>query len=181
MYRRTDFFYEMAPGENMGFFPGQAEAIVYNYFRKYQALHHKERVPERNIDPKEIEEYLKKQKEAKDQKLNQNNIPEIKPEKEKNIEISENFEKKVPIDGIEEIKLTEKKIDEIIIKPDSNEIKSDISLNTVSHSNQKIKNVDTSISTFNGDQCDKYNWSQGVMDVTIQIYLPEGINKRMVK
>lgn len=28
MYRRTDFFYEMAPGENMGFFPGQAEAIV---------------------------------------------------------------------------------------------------------------------------------------------------------
>jgi hypothetical protein len=181
MYRRTDFFYEMAPGENMGFFPGQAEAIVYNYFRKYQALHHKERVPKRNIDPKEIEEYLKKQKEAKDQKLNQNNIPEIKPEKEKNIEISENFEKKVPIDGIEEIKLTEKKIDEIIIKPDSNEIKSDISLNTVSQSNQKIKNVDTSISTFNGDQCEKYNWSQGVMDVTIQIYLPEGINKRMVK
>lgn len=181
MYRRTDFFYEMAPGENMGFFPGQAEAIVYNYFRKYQALHHKERVPKRNIDPKEIEEYLKKQKEAKDQKLNQNNIPEIKPEKEKNIEISENFEKKVPIDGIEEIKLKEKKIDEIIIKPDSNEIKSDISLNTVSQSNQKIKNVDTSISTFNGDQCEKYNWSQGVMDVTIQIYLPEGINKRMVK
>jgi len=181
MYRRTDFFYEMAPGENMGFFPGQAEAIVYNYFRKYQALHHKERVPKRNIDPKEIEEYLKKQNEAKDQKLNQNNIPEIKPEKEKNIEISENFEKKVPIDGIEEIKLTEKKIDEIIIKPDSNEIKSDISLNTVSQSNQKIKNVDTSISTFNGDQCEKYNWSQGVMDVTIQIYLPEGINKRMVK
>ena len=87
----------------------------------------------------------------------------------------------MPIDGIEEIKLTEKKIDEIIIKPDSNEIKSDISLNTVSQSNQKIKNVDTSISTFNGDQCEKYNWSQGVMDVTIQIYLPEGINKRMVK
>jgi len=28
MYRKTDFFYEMAPGENMGFFPGQAEALV---------------------------------------------------------------------------------------------------------------------------------------------------------
>jgi hypothetical protein len=28
MYRRTDFFYEMAPGENMGFFPGQNEALV---------------------------------------------------------------------------------------------------------------------------------------------------------
>jgi len=28
LYRRTDFFYEMAPGENMGFFPGQNQAIV---------------------------------------------------------------------------------------------------------------------------------------------------------
>ena len=36
LYRRTDFFYEMAPGENMGFFPTQAEAIVCGYFRKYQ-------------------------------------------------------------------------------------------------------------------------------------------------
>ena len=30
LYRRTDFFYEMAPGENMGFFPGQAEGLVSN-------------------------------------------------------------------------------------------------------------------------------------------------------
>lgn len=28
LYRRTDFFYEMAPNENRGFFPGQAEALV---------------------------------------------------------------------------------------------------------------------------------------------------------
>jgi len=28
LYSRTDFYYEMAPGENMGFFPGQAEALV---------------------------------------------------------------------------------------------------------------------------------------------------------
>ena len=54
LYRRTDFFYEMAPGENMGFFPTQAEAIVCGYFRKYQQLHYKERVPKRNIDPKVI-------------------------------------------------------------------------------------------------------------------------------
>ena len=59
LYRRTDFFYEMAPGENMGFFPSQAEAIVCGYFRKYQQLHYKERVPKRNIDPKVIEEYMK--------------------------------------------------------------------------------------------------------------------------
>ena len=59
LYRRTDFFYEMAPGENMGFFPTQAEAIVCGYFRKYQQLHYKERVPKRNIDPKVIEEYMR--------------------------------------------------------------------------------------------------------------------------
>ena len=63
LYRRTDFFYEMAPGENMGFFPSQAEAIVCGFFKKYQALHYKERVPKRDIDPKIIEEYLKKNKE----------------------------------------------------------------------------------------------------------------------
>jgi len=28
LYKRTDFFYEMAPGENMGFFPSQAESLV---------------------------------------------------------------------------------------------------------------------------------------------------------
>jgi hypothetical protein len=176
MYRRTDFFYEMAPGENMGFFPGQAEAIVYNYFRKYQAIHHKERVPKRNIDPKEIEDYLKKQKEAKDQKSNQNKISEI-PDKDNKIEINEN---KMPIKVNEEINLTQTKLEEIKIKPDSNEVKSNLSTNTISQSKQSNKNVDTSISTFNGDQCEKYNWSQGVMDVTIQIYLPEGTNKRMV-
>ena len=65
LYRRTDFFYEMAPGENMGFFPTQAEAIVCGYFRKYQQLHYKERVPKRNIDPKIIQEYLEKQKKRK--------------------------------------------------------------------------------------------------------------------
>ena len=74
LYRRTDFFYEMAPGENMGFFPTQAEAIVCGYFRKYQQLHYKERVPKRNKDHKEIEEYMKtkekKNKEKKEKKLN---------------------------------------------------------------------------------------------------------------
>ena len=66
LYRRTDFFYEMAPGENMGFFPTQAEAIVCGYFRKYQQLHYKERVPKRNIDPKVIDEYLKQKKDKKE-------------------------------------------------------------------------------------------------------------------
>ena len=62
MYRRTDFFYEMAVGENMGFFPGQNESIIYNFFRKYQNLHYKERVPKRDIDKKEVDEFMKTQK-----------------------------------------------------------------------------------------------------------------------
>lgn len=28
LYRRTDFFYEMMPGEKMGFLPGEAERMV---------------------------------------------------------------------------------------------------------------------------------------------------------
>ena len=44
LYRRTDFFYEMVPGENMGFFPGQAQTMINGYFKKYQELHYKEKV-----------------------------------------------------------------------------------------------------------------------------------------
>jgi len=83
MYKRTDFFYEMAPGENMGFFPGNAEAIVYSYFRKYQNIHFKERVPKRNIDMKEVEEHIKKQKEGKtDTKKQENEISNTEIKKE---------------------------------------------------------------------------------------------------
>jgi len=63
------FFYEMAPGENSGFFPGQSEAIVFNFYKKYQNIHFKERVPKRNIDPKEIEEFMQKQKEIRDKNI----------------------------------------------------------------------------------------------------------------
>ena len=36
------------------------------------------------------------------------------------------------------------------------------------------------ISTYNGDETDKYNWSQGVFDVTVQIPLPEGTKANML-
>jgi hypothetical protein len=167
MYRRTDFMYEMAPGENMGFFPGQAEAIVYNYFRKYQNLHFKERVPKRNIDPKEVEEYLKKQKENKES---------AKPQKQ----IDQNESSKIEINPpeISSVKPSEKQLSS------SEPSKLETKINTISSpeikTDQKSSKVDTSISTYNGDSCDNYNWSQGVMDVTIQINLPPGTNKKMV-
>ena len=106
LYRRTDFFYEMAPGENMGFFPSQAEAIVCGYFRKYQQLHYKERVPKRNIDPKIIEEYMKskenKNKEKKEviDKINK----ESKEQKEKIETQKKEAQKEEPKKIVEEIK-----------------------------------------------------------------------------
>jgi TFIIF-interacting CTD phosphatase-like protein len=44
-----------------------------------------------------------------------------------------------------------------------------------------VENKPTSISTYNGDKCDDYNWSQGVGDVTIQFTLKEKINKKNVE
>ena len=34
------------------------------------------------------------------------------------------------------------------------------------------------ISTYNGDKTDKYNWSQSVTDVIVQIPVPEGTKPR---
>ena len=106
LYRRTDFFYEMAPGENMGFFPTQAEAIVCGYFRKYQQLHYKERVPKRNIDPKVIEEYMKsKENKNKEKKevIDKINKESKEKKEEKNEQKKEEPKKK------EETKKEEKK------------------------------------------------------------------------
>ena len=36
MYRRTDFYYEMNPGDKMGFAPGVAKQMVCNFFDQYQ-------------------------------------------------------------------------------------------------------------------------------------------------
>ena len=43
-----------------------------------------------------------------------------------------------------------------------------------------IENKPMNISTYNGDSCDNYNWSQGVNDVTIQFKLPHPISKKMI-
>ena len=173
LYRRTDFFYEMAPGENMGFFPTQAEAIVCGYFRKYQQLHYKERVPKRNIDPKLIEDYMKsKEKEKQDKKeviskINNQSKAEKKKEEEKKAEKKEEIPKKP-----KETKKNEA----------NNKIESSNPLNMKREELKgPVENKPTSISTYNGDKCDDYNWSQGVGDVTIQFSLKQKINKKMLK
>jgi hypothetical protein len=54
MFRRTDFYYECEPNDNMGFPPGVAEMMVLNIFRKYQAEQYKKH------PKKSSEEYQKK-------------------------------------------------------------------------------------------------------------------------
>ena len=169
----------MAPGENMGFFPTQAEAIVCGYFRKYQQLHYKERVPKRNIDPKIIEEYMKSREKEKEEKkeviekINKQSKSEDKKEEPKKQEIKD--EKKVEVsNNVSQIKQDN--------KPETNKIESSNPLNKKKEEIKgPVENKPTSISTYNGDQCDDYNWSQGVGDVTIQFTLKQKINKKMLK
>ena len=62
LQRRTDFYYEAEPGDNMGFPPGIAESMTYSYFKKYQEVHQK-RFPPKPETKKRWEEYEKQQKE----------------------------------------------------------------------------------------------------------------------
>ena len=176
LYRRTDFFYEMAPGENMGFFPTQAEAIVCGYFRKYQQLHYKERVPKRNIDPKVIEEYMKsKEKEKKEKKEVIAKINNQKKEDKKEEKPTTKTETKTN-------NKNEVKNNTNTNKESENKIESSNPLNKKKEEIKgPVENKPTSISTYNGDKCDDYNWSQGVGDVTIQFALKQKINKKMLK
>lgn len=176
MYRRTDFYYEMAPGENMGFFPGQSESIIYNFYRKYQNLHYKERAPKRNIDPKEIEEFMKQQKGKSPNFPDMKGFPieKVQDANLNNLKISE-----------EKASITNNKIEakdsaEIDKKENINNVNQELKVNKEPQQPKKIDEKFESISTYNGDKCDNYSWSQGVMDVSIQIKLPENTNSSKV-
>ena len=74
------------------------------------------------------------------------------------------------------------------IKKEENKITEEKKIETTNPLNMKkpeikgpVENKPTSISTYNGDKCDDYNWSQGVGDVTIQFALKQKINKKMLK
>ena len=180
LYRRTDFFYEMAPGENMGFFPTQAEAIVCGYFRKYQQLHYKERVPKRNIDPKVIEEYMKsKEKEKQEKKEVIDKINKQSKEDAKKEEIKKEEKKPEAKPTTQQDKDKEKNNKD---NSSSNKIETSNPLNMKKEELKgPVENKPTSISTYNGDKCEDYNWSQGVGDVTIQFALKQKIHKKMLK
>lgn len=121
-------------------------------------MHYKERVPKRNIDPKEIEEFLNSQKSGKSQ---------IKKEIEK-VEIKKIDEPKVE-------KQTES-------KGNSNKIELDKAKEVIlSKTEKEVKEEKfSSISTYNGDACDLYNWSQGTNEVQIQFKLPPNTGAKKV-
>jgi hypothetical protein len=54
LLRRTDFFYESNPGDNMGFPPGVNEQMLLKIFNSFRELHYK------NNPKKSVEEYAKK-------------------------------------------------------------------------------------------------------------------------
>lgn len=96
--------------------------------------------------------------------------------------------------SIKEKQITDKNKD-ISSKSDSNEIKNeskeikdekntiinkDLNDKSLNNKNSSTINKFSSISTYNGDECDIYNWSQGSRDVQIQIKLPLNTSAKMV-
>ena len=73
------------PGDKMGFPPGIAESMVYQYFRKYQVQHEK-RFPPKPETKKAWEELEKKKKEA-ESKGEKFEMPKPKQEVEKPKEV----------------------------------------------------------------------------------------------
>jgi len=135
-------------------------------------MHFKERVPKRNIDPKEIEEFMKKQKEKKEEKAPINTL-----EKPKIVEIKEN-----QLGSNSTVEKKENKEETTIrTNPQEEERKNVESLSLNNTNDKKIDPKYSSISTHNGDSCDMYNWSQGTNDVSVQIYLLENTSANKVK
>eukprot|EP00826_Nyctotherus_ovalis_P005095 TRINITY_DN11141_c0_g1_i2.p1 TRINITY_DN11141_c0_g1~~TRINITY_DN11141_c0_g1_i2.p1 ORF type:complete len:338 (+),score=121.21 TRINITY_DN11141_c0_g1_i2:156-1169(+) len=151
LYRRTDFFYVMEPGGNMGFPPGQAINKVVYFFNKYQELHFK-RVP---YDPKIEEKWEKYQKEQQEKR---------KQEESKKAE--EASKPKESQEAQESADNKEKPQEPLVGEQKSEPVKVE----------EKFKRI----STYNGDVLDRYSWGQGVWDVTVQLGLPPGTKPKML-
>jgi len=95
LFRRTDFFYVMEPGGNMGFPPGQAINKVIYFFNKFQELHFK-RIP---YDPSIEQRWEKYQKEMQEKRKEEE---ERKKEAEKKKEEAPEEEMREPQTQVKE-------------------------------------------------------------------------------
>lgn len=85
LYRRTDFFYEMMPGEKMGFLPGDAEKMVIcllnkvlTTFKAYQKEYFKKHPPK---DPREVQKKMEELR-KKQEELSKLNTKQVESKKE---------------------------------------------------------------------------------------------------
>jgi hypothetical protein len=162
-------------------------------------------VPKREIDPKEIEAYLKKQKEIKDAKMKPssenktNDLGKIDSDQTQSLNTTElnetNIKQEIESGCKEKEKNSAITTTTNNISTTTNNNISTINTNLTNTSVKDIKSIENlnktstqpkvinpiPISTYNGDTCDNYNWSQGIHDVTIQIILPENTTKKNVK
>jgi len=156
--RRTDFFYEADPGDKMGFPPGYAQRMLLSIMDAYQKEHYK-KYPKK--DPAEYQAKLKKLQEAK------------KVQEETKVQADQPKESNKPTGTKEPTKIQEEKSQapiETKQKITEKEEEDEGSFNKPSQLDPKAK----AISTYNGAETEKYNWSQGINEVTVQISLPTG-------
>jgi hypothetical protein len=158
LYRRTDFYYEMLPGEKMGFLPGEAERMVATTFKQYQNMYFKKHPPK---DPKEvqkkIDELKRKNEEAKAREAEAKTSAQTHSETPK--EATFNPTSKT-VQAETSGKVTQASTpSQAQPQPDS------------STQPKKVDPKFANISTHNGGKNEKYSWSQGIHDLLVQIDL----------
>jgi hypothetical protein len=158
--RRTDFSYESDPGDKMGFPPGVSTRMLLSIADQYQREHYK-KYPKK--DPADYQAKLKKFQEAKEAK-------EKKPQEE--VKTQTEQPQAQAQTKIQEEKPATKTVPTTQAVPQQKEKVEEEEVPTTTA--PKSENIDTSISTYNGASTDKYNWSQGINEVTVQVKIPSG-------
>lgn len=116
---------------------------------------------------------------------------EEKKVKDLNKELTENERKKIELhqekllDQKDNIELNKENVEKLIAKnKEAKEaIENNKSIQAQVNVDNKLKKAEekfSAISTYNGDTCDDYNWSQGTTDVQIQLKLPKNTGPKKV-
>jgi len=157
LYRKTDFFHIMQPGDNMGFSEGVAEKILLSAFHKYQKHAEKARQelqrdstrrqsPGAAVKPVDSEGTPKKEQQSSSQKSDQSR-PDTTQSKESVVATA-------PVQPPETAASEPK---------------------AASAPAASVPHLATGADVpYNGGKTDRYTWEQTLHDVTIQVPVPEG-------